>query len=131
MCLHLHWSVNRSDNIFTKEGSNLGFCTQAAALPLKADLQCFSLAKEGKHQAAGWPNSAYGVSKIGVTAMCKIQQRQFDAEKKDDIIVNAVSLEFDEDFINMKAWGYCATMCALNLVSLFCLCVMSTLKGVN
>ncbi|KAK7491169.1 hypothetical protein BaRGS_00017606 [Batillaria attramentaria] len=48
-----------------------------------------NLAKEGKHEAAGWPSSAYGVSKIGVTVMSFIQQRQFDAEKREDIIVNA------------------------------------------
>ncbi|XP_070198553.1 carbonyl reductase [NADPH] 3-like isoform X4 [Littorina saxatilis] len=48
-----------------------------------------SLAKEGKHEAAGWPSSAYGVSKVGVTVMSMIQQRQFDAEGKEDIIVNA------------------------------------------
>nr|KAG5702687.1 hypothetical protein BaRGS_013324 [Batillaria attramentaria] len=49
-----------------------------------------NLAKEGKHEAAGWPSSAYGVSKIGVTVMSFIQQRQFDAEKREDIIVNAI-----------------------------------------
>ena len=49
-----------------------------------------SLAQEDKHQAAGWPNSAYGVSKIGVTVMSMVQQRELDAQKKEDVIVNAV-----------------------------------------
>ncbi|XP_070197436.1 carbonyl reductase [NADPH] 1-like isoform X2 [Littorina saxatilis] len=48
-----------------------------------------SLAKEGKHEAAGWPNSAYGVSKIGVTVMSMVHQRCLDAEKREDIVVNA------------------------------------------
>ncbi|XP_076446834.1 carbonyl reductase [NADPH] 1-like [Babylonia areolata] len=48
-----------------------------------------SLAQTDSHQAAGWPDSAYGVSKIGVTVMSMVQQRQLDAAKKDDIIVNA------------------------------------------
>lgn len=47
------------------------------------------LAREEKHQAAGWPNTAYGTSKIGVTVMSFIQQRQLDAQNKEDIIVNA------------------------------------------
>lgn len=47
------------------------------------------LAKENKHQEAGWPNTAYGVSKIGVTVMSFLQQRQLDAESAQDIVVNA------------------------------------------
>ncbi|XP_025088757.1 carbonyl reductase [NADPH] 1-like [Pomacea canaliculata] len=46
-----------------------------------------SLAKENKHVAAGWPNTAYGVSKIGVTVMSFIQQKEL--EGREDIIVNA------------------------------------------
>jgi len=46
--------------------------------------------KENKHQELGFPNSAYGTSKIGVTALTRVQQRllQKDATRS-DIIVNA------------------------------------------
>jgi NAD(P)-dependent dehydrogenase (short-subunit alcohol dehydrogenase family) len=40
----------------------------------------------------GWPKFAYGVSKIGVTVMTQIQQREMDRTGVDDIIVNAVSV---------------------------------------
>ncbi|XP_076467881.1 carbonyl reductase [NADPH] 3-like [Babylonia areolata] len=47
------------------------------------------LAKEGKHKEAGWPETAYGVSKIGVTVLTMIQQRQMDTDSREDIMVNA------------------------------------------
>jgi carbonyl reductase 1 len=38
----------------------------------------------------GYPNSAYGMSKIAVTAATRIQQRHFSQDKtQEDIIVNA------------------------------------------
>lgn len=47
--------------------------------------------KAGKHEASGWPNTAYGVSKIGVTLLAKVHQELFDADTtREDIIVNAV-----------------------------------------
>jgi len=49
-------------------------------------------AKEGSLKAQGWPETAYGVSKIGVTVMSFIQQRNLDRAGADDIVVNAVSL---------------------------------------
>ena len=49
--------------------------------------------KSGVHGANGWPNSAYGVSKIGVTVMTPIQQAELDAdETKSDLVVNCVSV---------------------------------------
>ncbi|XP_014770353.1 carbonyl reductase [NADPH] 1 isoform X2 [Octopus bimaculoides] len=45
--------------------------------------------KNGDHAAKGWPSSAYGVSKMGVTAMSIIQQKDIDSEGKEDIVVNA------------------------------------------
>ena len=51
---------------------------------------CFSDAKAGIHLDKGWPNSCYGVSKVGVTVMSIIQQREFDSDSK-DLVVNAVS----------------------------------------
>jgi carbonyl reductase 1 len=47
------------------------------------------LAQTGSHQQQGYSNSAYGMSKIGVTALTKIQQRNFDKSDKPDIVVNA------------------------------------------
>ncbi|KAM5179919.1 carbonyl reductase [NADPH] 1-like [Mantella aurantiaca] len=47
-------------------------------------------AKHGVHQEKGWPNTAYGVSKIGVTVMSRIQARQLrNSRKGDNIILNA------------------------------------------
>lgn len=48
-----------------------------------------SLAKKGTHKEAGWADWAYAVSKIGVRMLASVQQRQLDAEKKDDIVVNS------------------------------------------
>ncbi|XP_060070223.1 carbonyl reductase [NADPH] 1-like [Ylistrum balloti] len=46
-------------------------------------------AKKGSHQQAGWPNTAYGTSKIGVTAMSIIQQQELLKDSRTDIVVNA------------------------------------------
>jgi hypothetical protein len=34
--------------------------------------------------------TAYGMSKVGLTALSRIQQRQFNTDSRADIIVNAV-----------------------------------------
>ncbi|KAJ8946455.1 hypothetical protein NQ318_014443 [Aromia moschata] len=48
-------------------------------------------AKENKSQAEGWGNSAYVVSKVGVSALTLIQQRIFDQEEPNrNISVNSV-----------------------------------------
>jgi len=54
--------------------------------------------KAGDHQSKGWPNSAYGVSKAGVTAMCRIQQRDYDAAHPGNDVIFSVCCP-----------GYCAT----------------------
>jgi len=47
------------------------------------------LAAENKHVAHGWPNSAYKVSKVGVSALTIIQQRVMDHERPgEDIAIN-------------------------------------------
>jgi carbonyl reductase 1 len=47
--------------------------------------------KEGNHVDLGWPNSAYCVSKVAVSALTRIQQRELNASRPgDDIVVNAV-----------------------------------------
>uniref|UniRef100_U3DG16 Carbonyl reductase (NADPH) n=1 Tax=Callithrix jacchus TaxID=9483 RepID=U3DG16_CALJA len=46
--------------------------------------------KKGVHQKAGWPNTAYGVSKIGVTVLSRIQARKLNEQRKGDkILLNA------------------------------------------
>jgi len=47
--------------------------------------------KKGEHKNEGFPESAYGTSKIGVTLMSVIQQHDIDQDStRSDIIVNAV-----------------------------------------
>ncbi|XP_056415582.1 carbonyl reductase [NADPH] 1 [Hyla sarda] len=47
-------------------------------------------AKNGAHQERGWPNTAYGVSKIGVTVLSRIQARELKKTRKGEgIILNA------------------------------------------
>ncbi|OCT93789.1 hypothetical protein XELAEV_18011460mg [Xenopus laevis] len=46
--------------------------------------------KKGVHQKEGWPNTAYGVSKIGVTVISRIQARELNEKRKNDgILLNA------------------------------------------
>ncbi|XP_029200429.1 carbonyl reductase [NADPH] 1-like [Acropora muricata] len=45
--------------------------------------------KDGVHKSKGWSNSAYGTSKIGVTALSKIQARAFSQDSREDILINA------------------------------------------
>jgi carbonyl reductase 1 len=49
-----------------------------------------TLAKQGTHFEAGWPNSTYVVSKVAVSALTIIQQRKFDENPEKDIVVNSV-----------------------------------------
>lgn len=45
--------------------------------------------KDGVHKEKGWSNSAYGTSKIGVTALSKIQARALSQDPREDILLNA------------------------------------------
>ncbi|XP_075747524.1 carbonyl reductase [NADPH] 1-like [Rhipicephalus microplus] len=47
-------------------------------------------AKEGKNEEKGWGRSAYNASKVGITVLSFIQQREFDADPREDLVVNAV-----------------------------------------
>ncbi len=47
-------------------------------------------AKEGKHEEKGWPNSAYASSKVGLSALTVIQQREFDKDTSKDIVINHI-----------------------------------------
>ncbi|XP_037047222.1 carbonyl reductase [NADPH] 1-like [Bradysia coprophila] len=47
--------------------------------------------KTNIHTSKGWPNSAYSVSKVAVSALSRIQQREMDETRPDDdILVNHV-----------------------------------------
>lgn len=50
----------------------------------------YSAAQNGEHEKLGWPNSAYVASKIGLSALTRIQQREFNADSREDLVVNAV-----------------------------------------
>jgi len=47
-------------------------------------------AEAGTHKEAGWPSSTYFVSKIGWSALSRIQQRMMDSDPREDIVVNHV-----------------------------------------
>ncbi|XP_061693716.1 carbonyl reductase [NADPH] 1 isoform X2 [Syngnathoides biaculeatus] len=48
------------------------------------------LARQGQHKQEGWPEMAYGVSKIGVTTLSMIHARRLSKERPgDQILVNA------------------------------------------
>ena len=50
----------------------------------------FSCAKAGNLADKDWAGSAYGCSKIGVTLLSFAQQREFDKDTREDIVLNAV-----------------------------------------
>jgi carbonyl reductase 1 len=60
--------------------------------------------RSGQHVEKGWPNTAYGMSKVALTALSFIQQRQFNSDTtREDIIVNAVHPGFvDTDMTRHK-----------------------------
>lgn len=46
--------------------------------------------KKGVHEKEGWPSTAYGVSKIGVTVLSRIQAKLLNETRKNDgILLNA------------------------------------------
>nr|KAF6377428.1 carbonyl reductase 1 [Myotis myotis] len=46
--------------------------------------------RNGVHQREGWPNSTYGVTKIGVTVLSRIHARNLSAHRRGDkILLNA------------------------------------------
>ncbi|KYN21665.1 Carbonyl reductase [NADPH] 1, partial [Trachymyrmex cornetzi] len=60
-------------------------------------------AKAGTHLQAGWSNSTYVASKIGVSALAGIHQSIFNTDPREDIAVNAVHPGYvDTDMSNHK-----------------------------
>ncbi|XP_066301436.1 carbonyl reductase [NADPH] 1-like [Branchiostoma lanceolatum] len=47
-------------------------------------------AKAGKHKENGFSDSAYGMSKIGVTVLTFIQAREMEKDSREDILVNCL-----------------------------------------
>lgn len=45
--------------------------------------------KTNTHQELGYPNDSYIVSKVGVSALVRIKQKAFDADPREDIVINA------------------------------------------
>uniref|UniRef100_A0A023FKP1 carbonyl reductase (NADPH) n=1 Tax=Amblyomma cajennense TaxID=34607 RepID=A0A023FKP1_AMBCJ len=52
--------------------------------------QFVQAAKDGTSGEKGWGNSCYCVSKVGVTVLSFIQQREFNGDPREDLVVNAV-----------------------------------------
>lgn len=48
-------------------------------------------AEDGSHGNHGWPHHSYIVSKIGLSALSRIQQRMMNSDPRDDIVVNFVN----------------------------------------
>ncbi|XP_022342651.2 carbonyl reductase [NADPH] 1-like isoform X1 [Crassostrea virginica] len=46
-------------------------------------------AKNGSHERKGYPSSAYGMSKVGVSVLTEIQHRLLSADPRDDIVINS------------------------------------------
>lgn len=64
----------------------------------------FRAARDGKNAELGWGNSCYAVSKVALSALTIIHQRQFDNEpQKRGISVNSVHPGYvDTDMTNHK-----------------------------
>ena len=41
-------------------------------------IQFVESAKDGSHEEKGFKNTAYGMSKVGLSALTRIQQQEFD-----------------------------------------------------
>lgn len=59
--------------------------------------------KNGNHIENGWGNSTYVVSKVALSALTIVQQRKFDKDEREDIVINAVHPGFvDTDMTSHK-----------------------------
>lgn len=50
----------------------------------------FVNAAKDKNLGNDWPNSAYVVSKVGVSALARVHQKMFNSDTREDLVVNAV-----------------------------------------
>jgi len=77
-------------------------------------------ASNGTHRENGWPNVAYFVSKVGWSALSRIQQRMMDSDPREDIVVNHMHPGFvDTDMtrhqgpLTIDRGAECPVFCAL------------------
>ena len=75
-----------------------------------------SATKTDKHGEKGYSNSAYGMSKVGVTVMSIIQAREMAKDTRKDIVINAVSIHA----LSYDIWYVCKKSCScMSLSSVF------------
>lgn len=60
----------------------------------------------GDHTSKGWPTTAYGVSKVGMTAFTKVLARELSSAGQNDILVNACC----PGWVRTDMAGYNATL---------------------
>lgn len=65
-------------------------------------------AKKGKHSSEGWPNTGYGVSKVGIIAMTKILAQQH-CGKESNSDSDSTTTSVRRLMVNSVDPGYCAT----------------------
>lgn len=88
----------------------------------------FSDVRNGNHQQRGWPQTAYGVSKIGVSLMTPIQQREVAADSsKPDIVINAVSWDWFISYLQLL--NLCKVLYSNQSVACMCSSLMHSVKA--
>jgi len=118
-----HWLM---ESILPCSWHKLTFlCWRAVKQP--TNHHCCRDVKEGTFQEHGWPQTAYGISKVGVTLISPILQREIDGDtSRSDIIVNAVW--FCVIKIRISAFRYCLFRCEDDMIYIkltdtnLCLC---------
>ncbi|OWF51187.1 Carbonyl reductase [NADPH] 1 [Mizuhopecten yessoensis] len=80
------WSISKCNSDI-----QVRFTDAAITLPqLKALVQEFiDAAQTNEHVKQGWPDMAYGVSKIGMTVLTFIQHRELSQDRRSDIVINS------------------------------------------
>ncbi|KAK2157822.1 hypothetical protein LSH36_184g10015 [Paralvinella palmiformis] len=88
-------NVSSMASISALNNSSAELSTKLKSLSTTEDLTTYMKkfiedVKAGSHTEAGWPQTAYGVSKIGVTLMTPILQKQLEEdETRPDIVINS------------------------------------------
>ncbi|XP_076046160.1 carbonyl reductase [NADPH] 1-like isoform X2 [Oratosquilla oratoria] len=93
--VHVSSSAGHLLRMNGKEPESSGFRTKLASPDLtEEDLSSMMndfirAAKAGTWKEEGWQSNTYSVSKVGVSALARIQQRAFDEDPRPDIVVNS------------------------------------------
>lgn len=86
-----HYSMLKGEKKAAAELKNKLASPDLTEEELSSLMQNFVIAaNKGDHESYGWPSSTYAASKIGVSALTRIQQRQFNQDPREDLIVNSV-----------------------------------------